>query len=428
MAGFKMRELVPISVTCSPVVFIVSLNDDKDDMRQFDFNLASSPKVAIQQVVEIPSSKPAVGPTRRVLAYEADKKTPFKFGLRTVPVTMYLQGVRRPSARPDDIGFEYSYYKDQAAKQELCGATAVGTVLKVDPAFDVNPFGGASFQKRNKMLIDGEAEARVKVTPAGIVTPQWSTDDPLGVFSAPQSFQTHYDAGVVPTPPGNQGYVRVTLTGVATQPAGQAIQETIPVTLSAPTILQLGAGATSPAQNVVAANTGTGVLDLLAVSFPYEILDQNGVSIHAETAYAKRVPAIRENIRAVLSSPISPIQNWIATGLKSTNDWIDKISGKFTDRIEITSLDKDWIVVLVKGQRRFIAAADHPGAVIIEIPPPSTHIWYLGVRIPSGAVVWGIQEGCHNTFSSTVTRVTPATAGAVVREIQITTIYTVHTS
>jgi hypothetical protein len=89
---------------------------------------------------------------------------------------MRLQGVQRPSAKINDIGFEYSYYKDQPATQELCCATAAGTVVKVEPAFDVDPSGGASFQKRNKMLIDGEADAKVKVTPVGVVTPQWSTD------------------------------------------------------------------------------------------------------------------------------------------------------------------------------------------------------------------------------------------------------------
>jgi hypothetical protein len=30
MARFKSRDLVPISVTCDPIVFIVSLNDDDD--------------------------------------------------------------------------------------------------------------------------------------------------------------------------------------------------------------------------------------------------------------------------------------------------------------------------------------------------------------------------------------------------------------
>jgi len=426
MAGFKILELMPISVACTPVVFIVSLSDDKDDMRQFDFNLGSAAKVVIQQVVEVPSSKPAVGRTKRVLAYEADKKTPFRFGMRSVPVTMYLQGVQKPSARQDDIGFEYSYYKDQAATKVLCGATAVGTVVKVDPAFDVDSSGGASFQKRNKMLIDGEANASVKVKPAGVVTPQWSTDDPLGTFSAPQAFQTGYDAGVVPTPPGSQGYVRVTLTGIATNPAGQAIQATIPVTLSAPTHLQ-NTGTKGPASPVTT-DAGKGVLNLMATRFDYDILDQNSSLIHAETAYAKRVPAIRENIRAVLSSPIPPIQNWIANSLKSTDDWVDKPAGKFTDRIEITGLQKDWIVELIQGQRRFIAAVDHTGAVIIEIPAPSTHIWFLGVRKPGDAVVWGIQEGCHNTFSATVTGVTPATPGAVVREIEITPVYTMHTA
>jgi len=406
MAGFKLLELIPIPVTCTPIVFIVSLNDDKDDMRRFDFNLASAPKVAIQQVVEIPSSNPAVGPNNRVLAYEADGKTPFKFGLRTVPVTMYLRGVKRPSAKPNDIGFEYSYYKDQAATQELCGATAVGTVVKVEPAFDVDPFRGASFQKRNKMLIDGEADAKVKVSPPNVVTPQWSTDDPLGVFSAPQSFQTHYDAGVVPTPPGGHGYVRVTLTGVNTNPARHAIQATIPVTLSAPTMLQLLRA--NPDPNPTTVSSASGKTILMSEKLPYEILDQNGASIHAETAYAKRLPVRRENIRAVLSSCIPAIQNWIPTGFKNTvDDWTDTANGRFTDTIR-PDLPNG---LIVDPQGQVIPAAN---TVILTVTP--SHIWFLGVRKPGSTVVMGVREGCHNSFSSTVTEVTqPPPGGAKIK-------------
>ena len=334
---------------------------------------------------------------------------------------MLLQG-RKPSANKNDIGFEYAYFTDPAGKHNLCGSTAVGTVLKVDPAFKVQASGGASFEKRNKMLIRGVGDGDVKVTPKGIVNPAWTTDDPGGVFAPPDAFATRYDAGATPATPGGKGWVRVTLTGIATNPPNQAIQATIDCTLSAPTTLRLDAHAKNPVSQVIQldASKNPVTFDLIKAQFPYVILDQNNAPIHDETAYATRVPSRRENIRTVLTSPIAQIQASVQTNLQSADQWTDVKDGKFTDTIKAADIEKAWIVLASQG--RFSAAVDHQGAVILQVQP--NHIWFLGVN--AGGVVVGQQEGCHNTFSSKVTNITLAGAGARVSEIEITSTYTVN--
>jgi hypothetical protein len=450
MTEFKSRDLFPIAVGCDPIVFIVSLNDDdenetgapdytktlpltdakgalveEDNLRQFDFNLPNAAKVEIAQVVELPTSKPAVGKTKRVRAYESDKKTPFKFGKRQVPVTMYLEGVRQPSAKLNDIGFEYQYFKDQDAKVGLCGGTAIGTVVKVAADFKAESSGGASFKKKNKMLIVGEAVASAKVIPAEVVTPEWSTDDPLGTFSAPQALQTDYEAGPVASAAGSRPLVKVKLTGVATKPPGQVIEASIPVIASAPSRLRLKQGAVNSKKTAIWADPQPGTLDLIDIHFPYEILDQEGALIHADVAYAKRVPAVRENIRAVLTSPLPAVQAWIAAGLKATTDWIDKANGEINDHIEISGLSTDLITTSVKGRRSFDNAISNVGDVLVDIPAGSSHIWYLGVRKPKDALVWGVVPASHNQFSATVTKVKSGGGGTVILSIQITSFYQV---
>jgi hypothetical protein len=416
MASFNLLELVKVPLRCKSEVFIVSVNGDPQDMREFDFDDPNAKSVAIQQVVDIPAQTA----TQRARAFEDDRKTPFKFGLRATPVTMLLQG-RKPSANKNDIGFEYAYFTDPAGKQNLCGSTAVGTVLKVDPTFKVQASGGASFDKRNKMLIRGVGDGDVKVTPKGIVNPAWTTDDPGGVFTPPDAFATRYDAGATPTPPGRKGWVRVTLTGIATNPPNQAIQATIDCTLSAPTTLRLDAHAKNPLSQVIQldASKNPVTFDLIKAQFPYVILDQNNAPIHDETAYATRVPSHRENIRTVLTSPIAQIQASVLTNLQSVDQWTDVKDGKFTDTIKAADIEKAWILA---SQGRFSAAVDHQGAVILQVQP--NHIWFLGVNV--GGVVVGQQEGCHNTFSSTVTNITQAGAGTRVSEIEITSTYTVN--
>ena len=447
---FKTRDLVSISVSCDPITFIVSLNDDddnnsgapdytkklplkdksgaivqEDNLRQFDFNMPGAASVEISQVVDRNTQKPVVGSGKRVRAYKEDKQTPFSFGLHPVPVTMYLEGVNQPSPKLDDIGFEFEYFKDQQGKHSLCGHTAVGTVVKVAADLIVQSSKGADFKKNNKMLITSQGKATVTVTPAGSMKPEWFTDDPLGTFDDAKAFTTRYEAG----PGENQGRVRVKLTAASTNPAGQVIDAWIPVTASAPSHLQLKSGAQSSVTTVVSSDAGTGSLDLISIVFPYQILDQDRELLQQSTAYGERVPVVRENIKAVLTSPLPAIQSWIATGLKHTADWIDKPGGEIDDRIEITGLNKDYLVVPKTTPWRFSALVDHVGGVVMEIPAGSSHIWFLGVKDPKApGIVWGVKPGTNNTFSSTVTAIQTAGRGASrrVREIEITSSYNVH--
>jgi hypothetical protein len=105
--------------------------------------------------------------------------------------------------------------------------------------------------------------------------------------------------------------------------------------------------------------------------------------------------------------------------LRSVDQWTDVKDGKFTDTIKAADIEKAWILA---SRGRFSAAVDHQGAVILQVQP--NHIWFLGVNV--GGVVVGQQEGCHNTFSSTVTNITLAGAGTRVSEIEITSTYTVN--
>jgi hypothetical protein len=430
--SFPTRDEGALQAVCAPVTFIVSFNDDDDDGdRKLDFRQDKPPaqddnlreivfpvvngtdEVYVSAPVLVQDGTPAVG--LRLRAWTA-ARNPFGFNQsHGVPVTLYLEGMEA-SPSVDEIGFEYQYKKAGDPETWLCGGHALGTVIDVNAGLDVSRSGeahdlqpdgsrerksgsGSSFKSRRKMLVFGTGETDGSVTP--VMPSRWTYSG--GRFADPNALVTTFTAGGAHTPVADFDRTEMKLT---VESGTQRIVAHFPVNLTAPLHLSTRHGGLDAGIGWLDANSGR-FTPVPRTRITYRILDQQGRSIR-ESAYAGRLPQVRENIGTVLTSPIPDVRDFIANELSWTPNWKSKPGGEFTDRIEVWNMDKADVVVSPNPGRQVfhtILRDDAPGnpdsGVLMHVPAGSHHVWHLGVNENETA------EGTQNDFSSVVVRRRP---------------------
>jgi hypothetical protein len=450
---FPTRDIGSLSAACGQVTFIVSLNSDDDNdnkkqdlkeknlpagennLREIDFPvIAGADQVYIAEPVLVRGGTSVVG--KRIRAWEQNK-TPFRFNTEhDLPVKLFIEGIKT-SGSINDIGFEYQYKKKP--NQWLCGGAAKGTVVDVSANLEVSSRGqatdtlpngttrsitgtGGSFKKYRKMLISGRGKTHGSVSPD--LTHEWR--HPRGTFADKNALQTDFTAGTTPTPVADIDHEPMLLRVTS---GTQRIEAHFPVNITAPMHLhtrQRNMDVVLPCHDAndrrcwFDANQGT-FTPVPKYRVKYDIQDQQRDSIK-HSAYAGVLPQIRENIGAVMTSPIPAVNRWIRNSLSWTRNWKSKPEGHFTDHIEAYSVNKNLIVVSPPanpGRRIFNGTLRNPGGsgVLIQVRPTRHHIWFLGVNGHQSA------EGTHNDFSSIVEN--RRQAGGDI-EIQLRTIYTLH--
>ena len=432
-AAFPTRDVDPVTLTCGPASFIVSLNNDddnangipdlreainpatEDNIRELIFSHPTADAVYVANIFIIPTSKSAVG--TRVRAYEKDHKTAFTFNTRhptsvATPLKLCLEGILA-STQVNDIGFEYQFY--QNGKPLPCGGAVRGTVVDVNARLVVATGRGTAFASKRKLLITADGNATGTVSPAGAGTIDWTYDVPANVtLATPNQLATTVTAGTTVTAPGNRDLDQLRLNVRAT---GHRIEAHFPINITSP----LHTEVTNKHNGF---NVTTGWLDANQGQFAlvptyrvdYRLPDQFREPIKG-SAYGTRMPQVRENIGNVMTSPVPPVQAWITNGLHWSPNWGDKPDGTFTDRLEALDVDKNLVVVPFPGfpgRRMFAANLQKANDVLLRLTAP--HDWQLSVN---GA---GIADGTANTFTSTVSDAQKHGGGI---EIQLQSIYQV---
>lgn len=388
------RDINPVLPLCSPVSFIVSLNDDddnsnrrddyreaalpaqEDNLREFTFKLPGAAKVFIGEPVLVKGGTTAVGLGNRVRAYTAGRQ-PFVFNqVYNTPVTFYMEGVKR-SKNQQDFAFEYDYRN--AADQHICGPGAQGTVVKAEATFSVKTGSGTSFNTNKKMLITGTGKAKSKWKPAGY-TPTWSFGG-TAVLATPNQNNTRFTAGTVITPAAglNSEILKATV-----QDAGLLIEAHVPVNITAPVHAQEYRGwinsqaiASPSATQWHDANRGR--FSLFNTGIDYHLQDQFRQRIKT-SAWAGRRVQVRENIGNVMVSPIATVQNWINTRLRWTAQWKNKNNGQINDRLRVQNAPKSIIIRRPAGGANvFVAGLQAAGGIMMNLGN-NTHQWETSVN------------------------------------------------
>ena len=388
--AFPTRDVEPVTVACTPITFIVSLNDDddnanrredrndpiapatEDNLREFIFTHPDADAVFISHIVTTADNQNAVG--IRVRGYQADRSTAFVYNTThptsaAAPLKMYLEGIKTSGAL-NDIGFEYQYFKNNLP---LCGGGAQGTVVDVNAKLVVASGAGASFKSHRKMLITAAGQANGTVTPANAGQTEWTYDIPANInLSAPAQLATNITAQTTVTDAAHLDQDQLHLKVHAT---AHRIEAHFPINLTSPQHTEITNGVTGFDHTTGWLDANVGQFTLVPTRrINYRLLDQFRRPIK-ESAYDTRMPQIRENIGLVLTSPVPAVQNWINTGLRWSPNWINKADGTFTDRIEATNLNKDLVVVVAPGNRRmFHAVLQNQGGVLMNLTSP--HIWH----------------------------------------------------
>jgi hypothetical protein len=332
----------PIKITCDPISLLLPLHH-QNRLHKITFGKVDDTKTADRVFIHAPkmtnSSKTALGKNGRVKAFGPDPKTPFKFDREyALPVTLYLDGTKASKAQ-DDFGFAYEYRTKNG--KTICSAQARATVVDIQINFSPHAGRGSAFENHNKMLITASGAITAHITPNDIIQNadniRWRYDGD-GQFEQPNRIKTRFRAGTTPTPSDipNGHALRLQITK-----AGQMIEAQIPVTITAPMRARADKGwinksgesgkGGKPIRSAWI-DRKTPRFSLFDTSISYQILDQFGAPIK-DSAWAGRIVQIRENIGAVLSSPLPRMQNWINNSLNWNPDWIDKPSGRFTDHL-----------------------------------------------------------------------------------------------
>lgn len=405
---FATRDLEIVRPACDPVVFIVSLNNDDDDLngredrkqrrisptddnlRQFTFKAPAAfpgaAKVYVAEPVMVATGTSAVGRTNRVRGYRDDRRTAFEFNrLYDLPLTLYLEGVK-VSDRKQDFGFEYQF-ADANEKYLPCGGGAQGTVVNVEAGLKVEKGDGKRFRKHDKMLIGADGRASAVVQPAGFQTIAWSYDGTATV-APPNRPATALTAGLVPTNVARRD--RDELRFRVTE-AGLHVEAHNPVNITAPVHADPISGWTngrpkdSPrrpqnCRQYFDANRGT--FSLFRTHIDYRLLDQFHDPIK-ESAWGTRVVQVRENIGNVMTSPLPAVRAWIQQQLRWTQNWKTKKNGKIEDKLRAFGLPKD--VTLAPrnpanpGRRRFHPTLRAVGGVLFNLGT-GRHEWEASVN------------------------------------------------
>ncbi len=427
----KSRDIGEVTPTCEQITFITSLNNDDDDnnkktdlrrkitktednLRKFVFTRGGASKAYISEPIMLQGGTSAIGKKGRVRAYRQDKRTRFKFNQEhTLPVILYLEGVKT-SSHKNDFGFEYDYRTDSS--KIICGGGAQGTVINITATMAVASGNGKNFQKHNKMLITANGDAAVQIIPQGAAQISGWEYDGTAKIKTPNALKTSFTAGQTITPTNllNNHELKFRI-----KHDNQIIESHLPVNITAPIHATAYGGWTNgTAVQSRWVNAGNGNFSLFRRYVAYTLLDQFRDPIK-KSAWGNRMVQIRENIGAVMTSPLPRVRNWINNSLNWTQNWKNKPSGKFRDRLEATRMAKYMLLNANSppGRRQFDPSLVQTGGIMMNLGG-RTHIWEASVN---GNLPTTVTE---NTFNVTVANTRQARGGT---EIQFESSYAVVT-
>ena len=382
----RTRHKGTLTAGCKPVEWVVAIKNGKDpagqarNLRRIKFVNKDADSVFVVNPVILPKgTKDARGV--RVNCYADTRGTKYAFLEKVkLPATLYVEGLRT-SSKVKDIGFEYQFFKGDKA---LCGASALGTVVDVKADFDIPRGSGAEFEDHRKMLVRSSGSAKVEPTPAIRVDARWTYRNEEKHFKAPKRKSTSFTAPnqVSGARAGENVLLRLDPKPAALK--GQIIEATLKATCTAPTRVQLAKPFTPPGATPLLAPRAKFSLDLFNFLIEYEMLDQFGAGITLETAWGGAVPVCRENIAAVLRSPIARVNTYIRRKLRHTPNWKRKSDGQINDRIKVRELPNTVLTEVVKGQRRFVRPLlrriTPNGPLLMDLGRRGTHNWFVGVH------------------------------------------------
>jgi hypothetical protein len=385
------RDVGSIEVRCSPVTFVVSLNDDddnynfvadhqqgiqpatEDNLREFKFNHPKAAEVFIGEPVIIRGGTSALG--TRVRAYQADKSTAFDFSKNhKVPVTMYLEGIGR-STRVNDIGFEYQYFR--ADGTTLCGPGATGTVVDVDVELSGINRGNP------KLLALGRTSSRVYKTPKIRSTYEWSYDGD-GLFRNPTRARTRFTAGRNWTP-ANQRDSQMVRCKLEFPTAGNCvIQSYASLNVTAPRRVRAdrtgtieGGSSISTVRIVNDKQARQSSFHLFRWGVNYTILDQFGNEITQSHRGGAHVTT-REDvpIHSAIPSGIDDLEAWLRSQipLHTSVNWRRNNDGLIEDTVHLAP-PVSTIVRLQQGRLRLI-----PRTFGQDVVTMNGHAWFVSVN------------------------------------------------
>jgi hypothetical protein len=424
----KTRNKGVVIACCDPIEWVVAVKNKDDppgelrNLRKISFVNPDADSVYVVNPVLVADGKDARG--QRVNGYSDTNDTAFRFLEKVpLPADLYIEGLRRSSGK-NDIGFEFQFFKGETA---LCGGGALGTVVALDATFQIPEGNGAPFKDHQKMLVKAKGTAKAKLKPRLNVDKEWSYRDETAPFAKPTEWKSSFLAPNQVSADRDDEVV-FEINPRAAKLRGQIIEAFIEAICTAPTTVQLDAPFQGPPPTVLYQPRKKFVLDLFNFRIVYEMLDQFGDGIKAESAWGGCTPVCRENIGSVLRSPLPRVHAHIQQNLKHTPNWKVKRDGTINDRIKVKKLSIKVITEVVAGQRRFLAPLLVPitptAPVLMDLGPGGTHIWFVGVkrrhvydgsareeefRTGQGA---GFPQVTANTFSARVVDRHPVGAGA----------------
>jgi len=432
---FKTRTVGSVTAACSGVGIFVPVPDTKigsvpaDNRRAYAFIAPGATDVYIAHIMDTKTN--AVVEGKRVAVLDATGKKKIVLGRRfPLPFTLQLEGLKA-SAKKDDTGFEYQFYVGNTPMK--CGGVGLGTIVKVTASLDVASGHGAVLgSKTPNVLVTAAGQADGALVPVVAAAPAWRYPDSgaqNASFANAAALTTAYTAGAVFTPAASQDQDEMILQLTA---GGQVIEAFHAVNLTAPTAVQHDMNCSRPPRNPMSwtsgwlsANNNAGDFTLIdSALFCYHILDQFGGRIKKTTAWGALSPQIRENIRAVISSPIPVFNTWLANlpapFFIANVNWTPVPSGDINDHAVLSRMPMtDITSQSPTGRKSFIPPVLVTGAPLIQlVNPPGRHIWQTTV---DQTTVWDVT---HNELFSVVDS-TRQVGGGI--ETSFLTTYTIHT-
>jgi len=240
------------------------------------------------------------------------------------------------------------------------------------------------------MLVTATATATATLKPNVGATYAWTYDGD-GTFTPNNGATTRFDAGTTFTTAAQVGHrVRVAVTvGKQVLRASRKVTLTAPRELKASGRFKAGfnytTGLIRPGQTKV-------TLAPRKAKVRYQILDQFKKPIH-DSAYGGKAPQVRENIGAILTSPLARMRTAL-TARRATpiwqSGWANKKKGSFNDALKFLKLPALHLMEKLPGGWRWDPAL---GAAVLSLGN-ATHAWELSV---SGQVA---KQATWSTFGT----------------------------
>jgi len=397
------KDITGVSMNCKSGSFIVSLNDDDDNNNKTpDLNEKGPSKLEdnlrpitlTAEGAKFVTLNPPSNP-KRIRAYFSDRATPLSFNKSyPTPLNFYVEGIS-PSRKEQDFNFEYTFISDKG--EEICTAKAAGTVINVKATFEAR--GGTDksrFDKTKKILATGNGIGKGLWKP--LKKPQiiWAYDGTATLTPTKAPTKIKFTAGTTITAAGNLNGDDITAKLTYQK---QTIIAHTPVNITAPVhAITLKGWTDGSNADTKYFDANKGYVGLFNRYVKYRLQDQFRQPITASARGGKNIK-IRENIRAVMTSPLPRVRQWIAQKLNATDNWKEKNGGVFTDRLRVQQLPKS---KLLRAAGRFHPSLLANGAAVMNLGG-NTHQWSTSID-GNAATVHVVTD---NTFTVVVGRYNP---------------------